>query len=107
LAEDKAFKIKKHNKIRAFLKKLFKELKNYFLLLDQKKVIKEKSRLQIILGLLFFGSPTQYNSSSCVLLKQYCLLMAPTANLKTFAYPKILLGRRKSGSFFKPFPRGN
>jgi hypothetical protein len=35
LAEDKAFKIKNHNKIRAFLKKLFKVLKNYFLLVDQ------------------------------------------------------------------------
>ena len=30
--------------------------------LDEVKVIKEKSRLQIILGQLFFGLPTQYNS---------------------------------------------
>ncbi len=34
----------------------------YLLCLDTKKVTKEKSRLQIILGLLFFGLPTQYNS---------------------------------------------
>jgi hypothetical protein len=34
----------------------------HFLFLDKKKVTKEKSRLQIILGLLFFGLPTQYNS---------------------------------------------
>jgi hypothetical protein len=33
-------------------------------LLDTKKVTKEKSRLQIILGRLFFSLPTQYNSSS-------------------------------------------
>jgi len=34
----------------------------YFLFLDKKKVTKEKSRLQMILGLLFFGLLTQYNS---------------------------------------------
>ena len=34
----------------------------YFLCLDTKKVTKENSRLQIILGLLFFGLPSQYNS---------------------------------------------
>jgi hypothetical protein len=34
----------------------------YFLCLDTKKVTKERSRLQIILGLLFFSLPTQYNS---------------------------------------------
>jgi hypothetical protein len=34
----------------------------YFLFLDKKKVTKEKSMLQIILGLLFFVLPTQYNS---------------------------------------------
>jgi hypothetical protein len=58
----------------------------YFLCLDAKKVIKEKSRLQIILGLLFFSLPAQYNSSSFVLLKQYCLLNAHSANFKTFAF---------------------
>jgi hypothetical protein len=57
----------------------------YFLFLDKKKVTKEKSRLQIILGLLFFSLPTQYNSSSFVLLKQYCLLNASAASLKTVA----------------------
>ena len=35
-----------------------------FLFLDKKKVTKESSRLQIILGLLFFSLPTQYNSLS-------------------------------------------
>jgi len=35
---------------------------SYFLYLDIKKVTKERSRLQIILGLLFFVLPTQYNS---------------------------------------------
>jgi hypothetical protein len=34
----------------------------YFLCLETKKVTKENSRLQIILGLLFFDLPTQYNS---------------------------------------------
>jgi hypothetical protein len=34
----------------------------YFLFLDKKKVNKEKSRLQIILGQLLFSLPTQYNS---------------------------------------------
>ena len=34
----------------------------YFLCLDTKKVTKEKSRLQIILGRLFLGLLTQYNS---------------------------------------------
>ena len=34
----------------------------YFLCLETKKVTKENSRLQIILGLLFFSLPTQYNS---------------------------------------------
>jgi hypothetical protein len=33
-----------------------------FFVLETKKVTKENSRLQIILGLLFFGLPTQYNS---------------------------------------------
>jgi hypothetical protein len=37
-------------------------LNRYFLCLETKKVTKENSRLQIILGLLFFGLPTQYNS---------------------------------------------
>jgi len=36
----------------------------HFLFLDKKKVTKEKSRLQRILGLLFFVLPTQYNSLS-------------------------------------------
>jgi hypothetical protein len=36
----------------------------YFLCLETKKVTKENSRLQIILGLLFFGLLTQYNSQS-------------------------------------------
>jgi hypothetical protein len=58
---------------------------SYFLFLDKKKVTKEKSSLQIIFGLLLFGLPTQYNSSSFVLLKQYCLLKALAANLKTVA----------------------
>ena len=58
----------------------------YFLCLDAKKVTKERSRLQIILGLLFFSLPTQYNSSSFVLLKQYCLQQALTAILKTVAF---------------------
>jgi hypothetical protein len=58
-----------------------------FLCLDAKKGTKEKSRLQIILGLLFFSLPTQYNSSSFVLLKQYCLLNAFAASLKTVAIP--------------------
>jgi hypothetical protein len=35
-----------------------------FLCLDAKKGTKEKSRLQIILGLLFFSLPAQYNSLS-------------------------------------------
>ncbi len=59
---------------------------SYFLCLETKKVTKENSRLQIILGLLFFSLPTQYNSSSCVLLRQYCLLLALAASLKTVAY---------------------
>jgi hypothetical protein len=58
---------------------------SYFLYLDIKKVTKERSRLQIILGLLFFVLPTQYNSSSFVLLRQYCLLKAHAASLKTVA----------------------
>ena len=57
----------------------------YFLCLDTKKVTKEKSRLQIILGLLFFSLPTQYNSSAYGLLKQYCLLKAFAASFKTVA----------------------
>jgi len=58
----------------------------YFLCLDAKKVTKERSRLQIILGLLFFSLPTQYNSSSFVLLKQYCLQQALAAIFKTVAF---------------------
>jgi hypothetical protein len=46
----------------------------YFLCLETKKVIKENSRLQIILGLLFFSLPTQYNS--LVSLAQTVLLTA-------------------------------
>jgi hypothetical protein len=61
-----------------------------FLCLKTKKVTKENSRLQIILGLLFFSLPAQYNSSSFVLLKQYCLQQALTASFKTVAIPKIL-----------------
>jgi len=38
----------------------------YFLCLDTKKVTKERSRLQIILGFLFFVLPTQYNSRHLV-----------------------------------------
>jgi hypothetical protein len=75
----------------------------YFLFLDKKKVTQEKSRLQIILGLLFFCLPTQYNSGvlpyslapSLKLptgqfftldpLKQYCLQKAYAASLKTIA----------------------
>jgi len=68
----------------------------HFLFLDKKKVTKEKSRPQRILGLLFFGLPAQYNSSSFVLLKQYCLQQANAASLKTVAYPKILWGHLKS-----------
>jgi hypothetical protein len=40
----------------------------HFLFLDKKKVTKEKSRLQIILGLLFLVLPTQYNSRHLVSL---------------------------------------
>ena len=58
---------------------------SYFLYLDIKKVTKERSRLQIILGLLFFGLPTQYNSQAFGLLKQYCLHQAFAASLKTVA----------------------
>jgi hypothetical protein len=63
---------------------------HHFLFLDKKKVIKEKSRLQIILGLLFFVLPTQYNSLSHFVgsLKQYCLLKATAASLKTVAIPQ-------------------
>ena len=57
----------------------------HFLFLDKKKVTKEKSRLQRIFGLLFFSLPAQYNSSSFVLLKQYCLLKAYAAILKIVA----------------------
>jgi hypothetical protein len=59
----------------------------HFLFLDKKKVTKEKSRLQRILGRLFFGLPTQYNSLFRLAesLKQYCLLLAIAANLKTVA----------------------
>ncbi len=38
--------------------------RSYFLCLETKKVSKENSRLQIILGFLFFSLLTQYNSSS-------------------------------------------
>jgi hypothetical protein len=63
----------------------------YFLCLDTKKVTKVKSRLQIILGLLFLFLPTQYNSSSLVLLKQYCLHQAFAARLKTIAFSQNYL----------------
>ena len=36
---------------------------SYFLCLDAKKVTKKNQGWQIILGLLSFGLPTQYNSS--------------------------------------------
>ena len=58
----------------------------YFLCLETKKVTKESSRLQIILGRLFFSLPTQCNSSSFVLLKQHCLLNAFAASFKTVAF---------------------
>ena len=76
-----------------------------FLCLDAKKGTKEKSRLQIILGFLFFSLPTQYNSGGLPYslapslklltgqfftlgpLKQYCLLKASAASLKTVAIP--------------------
>src|SRR5664280_2304551 len=57
----------------------------YFLCLETKKVTKVNSRLQIILGLLFLSLPTQYNSSSFVLLKQYCLQKPSAASFKTIA----------------------
>ena len=58
----------------------------HFLFLDKKKVTKEKSRLQIILGLLFFSLPTQYNSPELRSgSKQYCLLKSYAASLKTVA----------------------
>jgi hypothetical protein len=46
----------------------------HFLCLETKKVTKESSRLQIILGRLFFSLPTQYNS--LVSLAQTVLLTA-------------------------------
>jgi len=58
----------------------------YFLCLDTKKVNKENSRLQRILGRLFSGLLTQYNSTAIGGVKQYCLLQALTINLQTFAY---------------------
>jgi len=68
-----------------FVHFLFARNQCYFLCLETNKVTKENSRLQIILGLLFFRLPTQYNSSSFVLLKQYCLQQAFAAIFKTFA----------------------
>jgi hypothetical protein len=59
---------------------------SYFFALMPKSNQK-RSRLQIILGLLLFALPTQYNSLS---LKQYCLQQATSARRKPFAYPKIL-----------------
>ena len=44
---------------------------SFFLFLDTRKK-QRKSRLKIISGLFFYCWPTQYNSSSSVLLKQYC-----------------------------------
>jgi hypothetical protein len=65
---------------------------SYFLCLDAKKVSKERSRLQIILGLLFFGLRTQYNSLSRFAgsLKQYCLLKAIAASLNKVAFSQII-----------------
>jgi hypothetical protein len=67
------------------------KIEYYFLFLDEKKVIKEKSRLQNILGFMFLGLPTQYNSLTCGSLKQYCLQQALTANLKTFTSSQNVL----------------
>jgi hypothetical protein len=58
----------------------------YFLCLETKKVTKENSRLQIILGLLFFSLRTQYNSPEASLrVKQYCLLKPSAASFKIVA----------------------
>ena len=63
--------------------------KCHFLCLEPKKVTKENSRLQIILGLLFFRLPTQYNS--LVALAQTVLLTAgPRSKLQNSRFfPKF------------------
>ena len=74
----------------------------HFLFLDKKKVTKEKSRLQRILGLLFFVLPTQYNSLSANWrIAQTVLLTAgPAASLKTVAISQNSLRLPFFGSFF-------
>ncbi|MFA5818125.1 MAG: hypothetical protein WC854_02465 [Bacteroidales bacterium] len=61
----------------------------YFLCLETKKATKENSRLQIILGLLFFSLPTQYNSLAS-LAQTVLLTSGPRSNLQNSRYfPKF------------------
>ena len=63
----------------------------YFLFLDKKKVSKEKSRLQIILGLLFFSLPVQYNSPELRSGSNSIAYLRPTQQAsKHSLFPKII-----------------
>jgi hypothetical protein len=63
----------------------------HFLFLDKKKVTKEKSRLQIILGRLFFSLLTQYNSPMLRTgSNSIAYLRPPQQAEKQSLYPKIL-----------------
>jgi hypothetical protein len=64
----------------------------YFLCLETKKVTKENSRLQIILGLLLFSLPTQYNSLSANwrIAQTVLLTQGPCSKLQNSRYfPKF------------------
>jgi hypothetical protein len=64
---------------------------SYFFVLIQKSNQK-KSRLQIILGLLFFGLPTQYNSraADAAHSDSIAYIMPPQQASKQSLYPKII-----------------
>ena len=76
---------------------------SYFFVLIQKSNQK-KSRLQIILGLMFFGLPTQYNSSHQGVTQTVLLHQATTASLKTISLSQNSLRPFKSTFLFKSIP---
>jgi hypothetical protein len=83
----------------------------YFLFLDKKKVTKEKSRLQIILGRLFFSLPTQYNSLSRQggIAQTVLLTKGPRSKLLNSRFPCRLAPSLKlpTGQFFYARPSQN
>ena len=85
--------------------------KCHFLCLETKKVTKESSRLKIILGLLFFSLPTQYNSLSTFrwIAQTVLLTLFLRSKLQNSRFPFNLAPSLKlpTGQFFNARPSQN